>query len=256
MQFPDQLGNTIRLPAYPKRIISLAPPLTELLFHIELDDEIVGVTSYCVLPKEIVANKPKIGGTKQFDFELIDKLKPDLIIGNKEENYREGVFRLQEKYAIWMSDVTSLEDALQMIKSVGKLVNRLGNAERLVDEIKIGLDHLMFYRPLKVAYLIWKNPYMVAAGNTFIDDMLRRCGFINIFKSKNKYPTITLDELVEADVILLSSEPYPFGAKDIEDFKKRYSTQRVCLVDGAMFASYGSRLRYAASYYKRLHELL
>lgn len=256
MEFMDQLGNTIRLPEYPKSIISLVPSLTESLFDLGLDDEIVGVTRYCILPKDKVANRTKIGGTKEFDFQVIDELKPDLIIGNKEENYREGILRLQEKYPVWISDIVTIEDALQMLRSMGKLVNRCENAEQLIDEINISLDRLEFDPSLKAAYLIWKNPYMVAAGDTFINEMLQRCGFINIFRSKKGYPQISLDELDEADVIMLSSEPYPFVAKDIEIIRKRCSTQHVCLVDGAIFSWYGSRLKYAAGYFRGLHESL
>ena len=254
MEFTDQLGNTIRLSKYPENIISLVPSLTELLFDLGLDDEIKGVTGYCVLPENKVAGRAKVGGTKQFNFQIIDELKPDLIIGNKEENYPEGIRRLQEKYPVWMSDVITIEDALQMIRSVGQLVNRNGNAEQLIDEINISLDQLEFYPPLKVAYLIWKDPYMVAAGGTFIDEMLQKCGFLNIFENKKGYPKIVLDELGEAEVILLSSEPYPFIAEDIENIRKRCSAKRVCLVDGAMFSWYGSHMKKAADYFKDFHE--
>jgi len=256
MDFLDQLGNTVRLSEYPKRIISLVPSQTELLFYLGLDAEIVGVTRYCVLPEDKVGNRAIVGGTKQFNFPIIDELRPDLIIGNKEENYREGIERLQEKYPVWMSDIMTIESALQMIKSVGKLINRYKNAERLVDEIRTGLNRLEFCSPLKAAYLIWKNPYMVAAGNTFINEMLRKCGFINIFGSKNGYPKIALDELDEAEVILLSSEPYLFVGEDIENLGKRFPAQRVRFVDGAMFSWYGSRLRHAAVYFRVLRESL
>ena len=256
MEFRDQMGNTIRLPDYPGRIISLVPSLTELLFDLGLDDEIVGVTRYCVLPKDKVGDRARVGGTKDFDFPVIDGLHPELIIGNKEENDREGIRRLQARYPVWISDVVTIEDALEMIGSVGELVDRCAVAERLIEEIGTSLDRLERYPPLKAAYLIWKNPYMVAAGNTFINEMLRRCGFVNIFESQNGYPETTLEELDEADVVLLSSEPYPFVAEDMESFRKGLPIRRAYLVDGAMFSWYGSRMKYAASYFRGLRESL
>jgi len=256
MKSRDQMGYSITLRNYPQRIISLVPSLTELLFDLGLEEEIVGVTRYCILPEEKAALKIKVGGPKEFRFQVIDGLKPDLIIGNKEENYPEGIRRLQEKYPVWMSDIVTIDDALRMIGSVGKLVNRSRHAEQLVDEIQTGFRDLSFTPQWKVAYLIWKNPWMAAGGNTFIHEMLHLCGFINLFEKKSRYPHVTLDELKEAEVILFSSEPYPFTPEDVKSFRKRYPIQALCLVDGAMFSWYGSRLKFVAAYYKRLREAL
>lgn len=256
MEFLDQLGNTVCLSKYPQRIISLVPSLTELLFDLGLDNEVVGVTLHCLFPEHKVASRVKIGGIKQFDFHAIDNLKPDLLIGNKEENYKEGILRLQDKYPVWMSDIVTIDDALRMIKGVGAIVNRTKHADQLIKEIIVELDTLPIFLPIKVAYLIWNNPYMVAAGGTFINEMLHICGFINIFDHKCRYPQIDMDELTDADVILLSSEPYSFTAKDIDPFRRRFPHHKVLLVDGMMFSWYGSRLKYAPRYLKDLRRLL
>ena len=255
-EFLDQMGNKIRLSEYPRRIISLVPSFTELLFDLGLDDEIVGVTSYFSADIAATSHFNKAGGIKKFRFQVIDELQPDLIIGNKEENYREGIHQLQEKYPVWMSDIITIEDMLQMIRSIGKLVNRSEKAEQLIDEIEMGLKDLDFYPLLKVAYLIWNNPYMAVGGNTFINELLHLCGFINIFEKKSRYPRINAVELDEAEVILLSSEPYPFTSEDVETFRNRYSTQYVYRVDGAMFSWYGSRIKYTPAYCKSLRETL
>jgi ABC-type Fe3+-hydroxamate transport system substrate-binding protein len=252
----DQMGNTIRTPEYPERIVSLVPSLTETLFDLGLDDEIIGITEYCVQPKEKVAGRVRVGGTKQFRFGVIDDLEPDLIFGNKEENYPEGIRRLREKYPVWVSDVATIEDALVLIKTMGRLVNRSANAERLISEIETALDGLGPFSPLKAAYLIWKDPYMAAGGHTFINGMLEKCGLINVFENKSKYPRITLEELEGARVILLSSEPYPFAASDAETLGGRYPDRHVRLVDGAMFSWYGSRMKHAAVYFKGLRDSL
>jgi ABC-type Fe3+-hydroxamate transport system substrate-binding protein len=256
MEVRDQMGYSIRLRNYPQRIISLVPSLTELLFDLGLDKEIVGVTDYCTLPDKQVVTKTKIGGPKKFNFHIIDDLEPDLIIGNKEENYEKGIVRLQEKYPVWMSDIHTIEDALQMIVSIGRLVNRDQHAERLIDEIQTGFSNLNFTPQWKVAYLVWKKPWMVAGGNTFIHAMLTLSGFINLFEKKNRYPSVALEELEEAEVILLSSEPYSFTSEDAGWFRKRYPKQIICLVNGAMFSWYGSRMKYVPAYFNRLMKAL
>ncbi len=256
MEFRDQMGYSIALGNYPQRIISLVPSLTELLFHLGLDEEIVGVTGYCTLPERGVASKIKIGGPKKFDFQRIDELKPDLVIGNKEENYEEGIRRLQEKYTVWMSDIITIGDALKMIECVGNLVNRIEQADQLVSEIRTGFEDLSFTPLWKVAYLIWKDPYMAAGGNTFIHEMLQLCGFVNLFEKKSRYPCVAPEELERAEVILLSSEPYPFTSEDVESFRKRYPKQGICHVDGTMFSWYGNRMKYAPDYFRQLRDLI
>ena len=254
MDFKDQMNNTIRLHEYPRRIVSLVPSQTELLFDLGLEDEIVGVTQFCIYPREKVYKRVKIGGPKKFRFEVIDKIQPDLIIGNKEENYLKGILRLQEKYPVWMSDIVTLEDALLMIRGVGQLVNRAENANQIISEIKARMDRLKNYPLMKVAYFIWKNPYIVAGGDTFITNMLHKCGFINLFSKTSRYPKITLDQIGETEVILLSSEPYPFNHEDVVFFRRNFPNHSVFLVDGTMFSWYGSRLKYAAAYYRTLRE--
>ena len=248
------MNNIIRLNKYPSRIISLVPSQTELLFDLGLDTGIVGVTRYCIYPPDKTDKRAKIGGTKKFQFEVIDKLQPDLIIGNKEENYPEGIQQLQEKYPVWMSDIATLEDALLMIWGIGELVNKAKNARQIIDEIKTGTDCLESYPLKKVVYFIWKDPYMVAGGNIFITNMLHKCGLINIFNKAVSYPKINLDQIADAELILLSSEPYPFNQDDLEFFKKKYPDLPVLLVNGTMFSWYGSRLKNAASYYRTLRE--
>ena len=248
------MNNTIRLDKYPSRIISLVPSQTELLFDLGLDAWIVGVTRYCIYPHDKTDKRVKIGGTKKFQFEVIDKLQPDLIIGNIEENYPEGIRKLQEKYPVWMSDIATLEDALLMIWSIGELVNKAENARQIISEIRINIDNLKNYPLLKVVYFIWKDPYMVAGGNTFITNMLHKCGLINIFNKAVSYPKINLDHIADAELILLSSEPYPFNQNDLEFFRRKFPDLPCLLVDGTMFSWYGSRLKYVAAYYRTLRE--
>lgn len=258
MQFTDQLGRTISLPIPPQRIISLVPSQTELLFDLGLDEEVVGVTRFCVHPAQKCRTKTIIGGTKQFNFEAIARLQPDLILGNKEENYREGIEELRQSYPVWLSDITTLEDACAMISSVGAMVRRQTAAAQIISGIYEAFSSLPQGPPLRVAYLIWRKPYMVAGNRTFANTMLQRAGFVNVFAHLPRYPEITPAQLIAAkpDLLLLPSEPFPFSEKHRKEFRSHMPATPTLLVDGQMFTWYGSRLLRAAAYFRSLHHRL
>ncbi len=246
----DQLGCLVELDKRPERIVSLVPSQTELLFDLGLEDEIVGVTKFCTHPPEKVARVAKIGGTKNFNFERIDELAPDLIIGNKEENYAEGIERLQANYPVWMSDIVDLGEALEMISGVSILVGRGDAGRAMVADIKAAFETLASTPCCRAAYLIWRKPYMVVGGENFIDDLLGRAGFVNVFGHQSRYPEVTAADLSEVnpDVIMLSSEPFPFTEKHRDEFQTLVAGAQVLLVDGMAFSWYGSRLREIPHY--------
>ncbi len=252
----DQLEIKSESPDPPERIISLVPSLTELLYDLGMKKEVVGITRYCPLPEDKRWRPSVIGGTKDFNFNQIDALSPDLIIGSREENYQEGVIRLREKYPVWLCDILTLEDALKTINEIGNIIARNENAERLVQEIASEFSKLPAYPPLKVTYLIWQNPYMVAGGGTFINDILKRSGFVNIFQELPRYPVIAMTDLSTADAILLSSEPYPFTENEVLLMKNINNRSKVMLVDGEMFSWYGSHLSYTPAYLRQLRDNL
>jgi len=242
----------------PQRIVSLVPSQTELLFDLGLDEQIVGVTKFCVYPAEKVKLKTKIGGTKNFDLTAIAALKPDLVIGNKEENYQAGIEALRARYRVWLTDIVTLEDALQMIEEVGALVGFAASAQLLSAHIQNAFAQLIpAPTPLpRVAYFIWRKPYMVAASGTFIDQMLQIAGFQNVFSALNRYPAISVQQLqaVSPDLIFLSSEPYPFRQKHFAELQAICPNARVQLIDGELFSWYGSRLQYSAAYFRALRQ--
>jgi ABC-type Fe3+-hydroxamate transport system substrate-binding protein len=247
----DQMGRILQVPMAPKRIISLVPSQTELLFDLGLADEIVGITKFCIHPADEVKSKHKIGGTKQFNFELIYQLKPDLIIGNKEENYREGIEKLALNYPVWMSDIKDLQSALDMICSIGELTGKAQESNKIALDIATQFKQLPDFKPVKAAYFIWKDPWMAAGANTFINEMLHCAGFINVFENNNgRYPEISFEMLQEAapEVILLSSEPYPFKEKHLKDLSAIMPRSKITLVDGELFSWYGSRLLQTPDY--------
>ncbi len=250
----DQMGNTVCLPTAPQRIVSLVPSQTELLFDLGLATKIVGVTKFCVHPSTKIRSVAKIGGTKSFNFDRIAALQPDLIIGNKEENYKEGIAKLQRDYPVWMSDIYSMEDNLAMIKSLGQLTNRIREAEKMINAICKGLSSLEANDLGTVVYLIWRNPYMAAGGNTYINHMLELCGFNNLLQNKPRYPQLESKALValQPKIVCLSSEPYPFKEKHKEELSTLLPNTKLILVDGEMFSWYGSRTLKALEYFKSL----
>ncbi len=249
----DQLDRVVEFNFPPQRIISLVPSQTELLFDLGLADRVVGITKFCVHPNEWAKSKTKIGGTKNFRFDVIEKLKPDLVIGNKEENYQEGIAELTSKYPVWMSDITDWESALQMIQSVGDLVGAGARASSLVNEIKNKFERVTKFPSLKTLYLIWQNPWMAVGKNTFIDTMLSKIGLVNCIEQE-RYPELCLEEIkvVSPEIVLLSSEPFPFQQKHVEELQLSLPTSKIVLVDGEMFSWYGSRLLIASDYFSLL----
>ena len=258
--FKDQMQFEVQIPIFPQRIISLVPSQTELLFDLGLENQVLGITKFCIHPKEKTRQKIKIGGTKKFNFELIDSLQPDLIIGNKEENYKEGIEKLKEKYPVWMSDIADLDQAYDMMITLGEVTGKSNEAQHLVDKIKLGFEELKTIqfdqKKNSVAYFIWRKPYMLAGGGTFIHYILEACGWENALVHTDRYPEITTDELRELspDYIFLSSEPFPFKGKHVEEIQLICPESKVCIVDGEMFSWYGSRLQYSVDYFKSLIE--
>lgn len=251
----DQMGRRVAVPFPPQRIVSLVPSQTELLFDLGLGERVVGVTKFCMHPAEARQQATVIGGTKNFHFEQIEALKPDLIIGNKEENYQEGIEQLATTYPVWMSDISTLEDALDMIRRVGLITGRKAQADALAQQIGASLGQLPMPTELtRAAYFIWRKPYMVAASGTFIDDLLQRAGFRNVFGQLSRYPEITAEQLQAAapQQILLSSEPYPFGEKHLAEFQQLCPQATIRIVDGELFSWYGSRLLHTAAYFQTL----
>lgn len=255
--FTDHLGNILSLSQTPERIISLVPSQTELLYALGLRNEVVGITQFCIHPEEWFRTKTRVGGTKKINFEKVNSLQPDLIIANKEENEESEIRNLQEKYPVWISDINTIDDALDMIKQIGILVERKSGSENLITEIKKQL-HPKNSKLKTALYFIWKDPYMVAGGNTFINEMMKIAGFQNAAEHLLRYPAVTEEEIrkLNPEFILLSSEPYPFKEKHAEEIKTIFPAGKIILVDGEMFSWYGSRMKLAPDYFQQIQQQL
>ncbi len=245
------MQRTVEIHSTVSRIVSLVPSQTELLVDLGLKDRLVGITKFCVHPKELRKEIQLIGGTKNVKVKLVESLNPDLVIGNKEENNQSDIEELEQNLPTWMSDIFNLKDALEMIERVGEITGTQKRAAEIGSEIQRNFLQL---NPMdgnkSVLYLIWKNPYIAAGTNTFIDSMLGHLGFRNAM-NETRYPEVNLKE-VNPDLIFLSSEPFPFKKKHIEELQIQFPNSRVILVDGEFFSWYGSRLIKAPDYFTKL----
>lgn len=265
MKFKDQLNRNLYLDDFPHRIISLVPSQTELLVDLGLEENIIGVTKFCVHPEHIRKSKAIVGGTKKVFYKKIERLNPDLIICNKEENTEEIITTLEKKYSIYVSDIVTIEDTFNMILDFGELFNIKPTATKLINTIQSKLNDFSNYinkKTLKrrVAYFIWTKPWMVAGGNNYINTMLKINNFENIFEnSPDRYLEVYIEYLtnlnydLKPQLILLPSEPFPFKEEHIKQLKK-YIDCQFLFVDGEMFSWYGSRIVKALDYFKVLHK--
>ena len=251
----DQMGRSITLDHHATRIISLVPSITELLSYLGLDDAIQGITKFCIHPKQLHKTKTKIGGTKQVHFDRVKALQPDLIICNKEENSIELIHELEQLgYTLYISDIIQTADALSMIADIGVLTGKEEAAYVLSEKIKASFHNITkLTGPLrpKVAYLIWKEPMMIAGNNTYINSILNLLGFENAFNHMERYPSINMNQIKDAavDLVLLSSEPFPFKAQDVDYFSQELPKSHILLVNGEIFSWYGSYMLQIEDYY-------
>ncbi|HOZ87647.1 MAG TPA: helical backbone metal receptor [Bacteroidia bacterium] len=254
-EFTDQLKNTIALKQRPKRIISLVPSQSELLWDLGLHHELVGITKFCIHPAEMFESVERVGGTKNLDIEKIRILKPDLIIGNKEENEKSQIEMLQKEFQVWMSDITNFDHAFEMIACMGQIFEKETRAEALIKSIGESLQRIRnTFSGQRVLYFIWNKPYMVAGTDTFIHHVLTYLGLVNAAATFQRYPQLNDDELlaINPELCFLSSEPFPFKKMHITAMQKKLPGTKIRIVDGEVFSWYGSRLLHLEEYVKGL----
>ena len=257
-----ELGDTLReilfrfeQNLYTLKIVSLVPSLTELLFHLGLEDQIVGRTKFCIHPSNRVKSIPKIGGTKNVNIQKIIDLKPDLVIANKEENTKSDIEALQQNCNVHVTEIANFKQAIFAIDDIGLLTNTADKATSLIEEIEKSFSNLKpKLNKSKICYLIWQKPYMSIGNDTYIHSMIELCGFENICNDQIRYPELTLEEIKsrEPDYLFLSSEPFPFKQQHIDDLKISFPGCQILLVDGEYFSWYGNRMVDAVNYFQSL----
>ncbi len=248
------------------RIVSVVPSQTELLYDLGLKNQIVGLTKFCIEPQELETEtqkwfelKSKIGGTKNIDIEKVKSLNPHIIFANKEENDKDQIESLRKEFIVYTSDIYDLKSSLEMIAHVGQLTKTEFEAQSIISKISLNFKEIQFPAIKKTAiYFIWKNPYMTVGGDTFIHQMIEECGFSNLTIDKKRYPVIEIEEMKELnpEVIFLSSEPYPFKEKHIQEFQEILPNALIYIVDGQKFSWYGSHLIQSPLYFNGLQKLV
>ncbi|HKQ63804.1 MAG TPA: cobalamin-binding protein [Methylomirabilota bacterium] len=254
----DSSGVAVELERPPRRIVSLVPSLTETLCALGLADALVGITVYCVEPREVVAGKTRIGGEKNPDLEKIRRLEPDLVIANVEENLREHVEALRAwSIPVWVTYPRTVADGIELITELGAVTGTELRAAEIVGEIQPLYERVRSAasrRPaVPVFYPIWRAPYMTINRDTYIHDMLSVCGARNVFADRaDRYPTVSLDDMAAARpaVILLPDEPFRFRRAHLADFAGYTEVPavrdgRIHLVDGKPFSWHGPRIAEA-----------
>lgn len=261
MEYRDQLDRLLQFSTVPMRIVSLVPSQTELLVDLGLRDHIIGLTKFCVHPNGLIKEKTVVGGTKQVHINRVKDLQPDIILCNKEENTEQIVNDMEAIAPVHVSDIKNITDALSLIRMYGAIFQVKSQAHTLIRSIqKKHTDFLKSIDPTvtckKVAYFIWKDPWMVAGNDTFIDCLLSECGFENAFKNtEGRYPEVALHQIEDIDYVFLSSEPFPFADKHIKELTPK-TRAKIVLVDGEYFSWYGSRLLGAFNYFPDLLQKL
>lgn len=230
-----------------QRIISLVPSLTELLIDLGLDAQLAGRTRFCVHPKPQVESIPIMGGTKNPRLDKIRQAHPDLIIANKEENRAPDIRELMEDFEVEVTDIATIEDALITIHQLGQKLGVADQSIALIQDIQSRLEERPEEPDLRTAYLIWKDPWMTVGRDTYIHDVLGHWNMPNVFSGQQRYPKFELDALksYHPDLILLSSEPYPFEEKHLAQIEDACPAARVLLVEGEWFSWYGSHMKHA-----------
>lgn len=234
--------------SYPyNRIISLVPSLTELIIDLGLKNQLIGRTRFCVHPKKEVEDIPIVGGTKNPRVDKIIDAHPDIIIANKEENRKQDIQRLQDEHKVEVTDISTIEEALFTIYRLGKILGVTDAAENLIQKVNDRLEKRPDEPPLRTAYFIWKDPWMTIGNDTYIHDVLDHWKLHNVFEGQTRYPKIPLEKLADyhPELILLSSEPYPFKENHISEVQQACPNARVLLTEGEWFSWYGSHMLHA-----------
>lgn len=249
----DQTGNSLYFSKPPEKLVCLVPSLTETIADAGLENHLAGITKFCVHPMSLRDKVRIIGGTKNPRVKDIFALKPDLIIANKEENRHEDIEAFRQFTQVYVSDIKTSHD-VSLFLSFLQTLYKTDGCHHLIEQIE-NLHNLPVRLKIPTCYLIWKDPLMTIGNDTFIHHMMEKYGFSNVFGNKLRYPQISYSKIEEynPEIIMLSTEPYPFKETDISNLSHMFPASKVVLVDGEMFSWYGSRIIKANGYLNQLY---
>lgn len=261
MRYVDALGRTLDVKSPPRRIVSLVPSLTEALFVLGVGEAVVGVSDFCAEPREAVAGKTRVGGTKALDVAQVQALRPDLVVASAEENRKEDIEALVEaRLRVFVSLPTSVAGAIDLVEQLAAMTGTVKAGARVVAEAREALGEVEASnegrQPVRTFCPIWRNPWMTIGPGSYMHDFITVCGGDNVFGLRHeRYPRVQLSEMVERDpeVVLLPDEPYPFGPKHVPEISAFLEVSavrdgRIYLLDGKHLCWYGPRIAGSLRY--------
>lgn len=259
----DALGRVLRVPRTPLRIVSLVPSQTELLFALGCGARTVAVSDYCIHPEEGVAALPRVGGQKDPDLAVLRALAPDLVVGNKEENLRRDVERLDAAgIPVYVTDVRTLAQALALPGELGALCaappDRTGAvaAAMAAGVAAARAGAAARGRRLRAIAAVWREPWIVAGPDTYMHAVLDALGIDNAAAALDRtqrYPKVRAEQIraLAPEFILLPSEPYPFTPAHLAPVEAELGIPaRLC--DGTIACWYGPRTARIAALHASL----
>ncbi len=271
----------------PTRVVSLVPSLTESMIDLDIGETLVGVTNFCRVPDTIAAKVERVGGILRSDVSAIAALKPDLVIADQEENDRSAVEEIQAAgIRVWVTFTRCVEDSFKILWKMVRLFDveqQSGERIRVMERSLDWVSRAAWEQPaIRVFCPIWREHidpvgtyWMTFNWDTYSHSVLRHCGGLNIFKSRERqyplmadldqeesedpgerdtrYPRILPHEVIEHDpeIVLIPSEPYEFSGADINEIEEMLAptsavrTGNVVQIDGRLVTWHGTRLAKA-----------
>ena len=255
MRYVDALERTLEVKSPPRRIVSLVPSLTEALFSLGRGKTVVGVTNFCVEPREATGAVPKVGGTKTLNVPRVLELKPDLVVASAEENRKEDIEALvRSGLSVFVTLPTTVAEAIDLLEQLAQMTGAGRTGGRLVAEARKALAETLAAnegrQPVRTFCPIWRNPWMTVGPGAYMHDFITVCGAANVFEWRHeRYPRVALAEVAERDpeVILLPDEPYRFSERHLPEIRaltevRAVREARIYLLEGKHLCWYGPRI--------------
>jgi iron complex transport system substrate-binding protein len=227
IEVKDETGRIVQIPQPVRRIVSLAPSITETLFALGAGDRIVGDTNFCDYPPE-AKQKKHIGGPVSPSIEAIAALHPDLVVATREINRPESVHALEQLgIAVYATDPQTVEQVFTSTERLGDLLGAGGAGRMLTADLRRRLseiDRRLAGLPAKnVLMIVWLDPLMSVGRNTFLDDALRRAGAHSVIDSSQSWPTIDLEQVVrlQPDYLIISNDNARQVQRELTELQER-----------------------------------
>jgi iron complex transport system substrate-binding protein len=224
--FTDEAGRPVQVPAGVKRIVSLAPNLTEIVFALGQSDRLAGDTDFCDYPAE-ASKKPHVGGPVNPNLEQVVALKPDLVLATA-INRRETVDALARiGVPVYATDPHSVADMITSIEHIGKVLE----AEKTATPLAAGLRERLFNldrrisgaTPRRVLFVVWTDPLITVGRDTFIADALRRAGARSVVDATAEWPRISFEEILrlQPEFLVFANAHSADAQRDIDSLRTR-----------------------------------